>query len=308
MSEIKYDGGDMLFDTPFLKVVKNNFYDEGSFFTISFALLNNKSCKNFFKTIYDIEEYNCIMIQQESENWFGKKIPLNVLYKKHIQPWEINRNGDIVITFKVAYDNDNMEDFRNLQVDDVISLRLHYKNLSIYQSNFFSNWMLLTFKNEDEDNIDFYTVEEPVSETVEQVNETVEPVNEDVVEPVNETVEHVNEEVIEPVSEAVEESVNEEVEKVDEEVVEPVNETVEKSVNEEVEELDLTTNPIDDQINNLVDEAIEKVMNEKPIKENTKMVVYDSKAKKKKKIKYRKNLKTDKIYRRKRVLIKIPKQ
>jgi len=73
MSDIKYDGSDMTFDTPFLRVVKNNFYDEGSFFTISFALLNNKSCKNFFKTIYDIEEYNCIMIQQESENWFGKK-------------------------------------------------------------------------------------------------------------------------------------------------------------------------------------------------------------------------------------------
>ena len=143
-SNIIYNDSDMLLQSPFLKVIKNNFYEnnDNSFFIISFLLLNNQSCKNFFKTIYDIEDYNCNIIHKKSEKWFGKKIPLNVLYKKHVQPWNINRDGEIILNFKVNYSNDYLEDFRNIQINDVISLKLLLKNINIYQSSFYSNWII----------------------------------------------------------------------------------------------------------------------------------------------------------------------
>ena len=71
-TDIKYNNNDMFLQSPFLKVIENNFYEnnDNSFFTISFLLLNNKSCKNFFKTIYDIEDYTCNIIHKNSNKWF----------------------------------------------------------------------------------------------------------------------------------------------------------------------------------------------------------------------------------------------
>ena len=146
-SNIKYNNEDMIIQSPFLKVVKNNFYENNSnsFFTISFTLLNNKSCKNFFKTIYDIEDYNCNIIHQKSEEWFGKKIPLNILYKKHVQPWDINRDGEIVISFHLLKSKDK---WQIVDVDlDGISMRNNLRS-QVYKIISKNNYQELVLRME----------------------------------------------------------------------------------------------------------------------------------------------------------------
>ena len=302
-TDIKYNKQNMYLQSPFLKVIKNNFYEnnDNSFFTISFLLLNNQNSKSFFKTIYDIEDYNCNIIHQNSKKWFGKNIPLNVLYKKHSQPWDINRNGEIILNFKINYSNDDLEDFRNIKDNDIISLKLLFKNINIYQSSFYSNWIIETFKNEDEDNIDFYS-DNDLDYSLDNINLQTDKENEPLINRNNQP-------------ESIEENHNNQPESI-EENHNNQPESIEENHNNQPESIEENHNNQPESIeenHNNQPESIEENHNNEPEsiedrREGTEPLLnYIENTRKKKKVKYKYNSKTSKIYRKKRVLIKIPK-
>lgn len=314
---IKYNKQNMYLQSPFLKVVKNNFYENNnnSFFTISFLLLNNQKSKNFFKTIYDIEDYNCNIIYQNSKKWFEKNIPLNVLYKKHVQPWDINRNGQIILNFKIDYLNDNLEDFRNIRENDIISLKLLFKNINIYQSSFYSNWIIETFKNENEDDIDFYS-DDDLEYSLNESNQNTDNItkeNEQLEENIEliENTEHEEKEPLKNHHEKAEPLEEKEPLKNRREGEEPLEEKEPlKNRSEGAESLE-EKEPLKNHREGA--EPLEENLHKEtePLKNRREgaepLLNYIENTKKNKKVKYKNNSRTSKIYRKKRILIKIPR-
>jgi len=162
-SKITNNGGDFHIKTPYITVKD---VVDGD---VLFMLNNDIESKEFFQLIYDIEERVLLNVEGNSENWFKKKIPSDVLYKNQIKPWILDRNGDIVM--KISLDASVNE----LKSGDNVSLNLLLDGIGFNGKIFGSNWKCISYvlfddnyKFFDESSDNLFTVEDDVVEQPQQ--------------------------------------------------------------------------------------------------------------------------------------------
>lgn len=129
-------------DTPYLKIMDVVFRKNSS--VIKFKI--NEDTRDLFQSIYDIEEFLLLGVEENSEKWFNKKLTVEVLYKNQIKPWSIDRNGDIIMKMSIR----NNREFRKIKADDYLSLTLHLEGIHFNSKTFTSSWKCIEYKSFDD--------------------------------------------------------------------------------------------------------------------------------------------------------------
>ena len=91
-SRVVYENNEKItLDTPYLKVMDVVFRKNSS--VIIFKI--NEDTRDLFQSIYDIEEFLLLGVEENSEKWFKKKLTVDVLYKnlnyKEVRPSLLNK-------------------------------------------------------------------------------------------------------------------------------------------------------------------------------------------------------------------------
>lgn len=139
-------------DTPYLKVMDVVFRKNSS--VIMFKI--NEDTRDLFQSIYDIEEFLLLGVEENSEKWFNKKLTVEVLYKNQIKPWSIDRNGDIIMKMSIR----NNREFRKIKADDYLSLTLHLEGIHFNSKTFTSSWKCIEYKSFDDNYNLFQNIED----------------------------------------------------------------------------------------------------------------------------------------------------
>lgn len=139
-------------ETPYLKVLDVVFRKNSS--VISFKI--NEDTRDLFQSIYDIEEFLLLGVEENSEKWFKKKLTVDVLYKNQIKPWSIDRNGDIIMKMSIR----NNREFRKIKGDDYLSLTIHLEGIHFNSKTFASSWKCIDYKSFDDNYNLFENLEE----------------------------------------------------------------------------------------------------------------------------------------------------
>jgi hypothetical protein len=139
-------------DTPYLKIMDVVFRKNSS--VIKFKI--NEDTRDLFQSIYDIEEFLLLGVEENSEKWFNKKLTVEVLYKNQIKPWSIDRNGDIIMKMSIR----NNREFRKIKADDYLSLTLHLEGIHFNSKTFTSSWKCIEYKSFDDNYNLFQNIED----------------------------------------------------------------------------------------------------------------------------------------------------
>jgi len=129
--------------TPYLKIISISLES----YEILCGLNNDDDSKNFFQNIYDIEEFILLTTENNSYEWFNKKIKPNILYENQIKPWIINRNGDIYL--KINIEKSVIKEFSNINNEDNLSLTISLKGIKFNSNMFGSVWTCSNYKSFD---------------------------------------------------------------------------------------------------------------------------------------------------------------
>ena len=151
-SKISYGGDKYTIDTPYVKIKQITFIPNSS--TVVFKI--TEETRDFFQSIYDIEEFLLLNVEKNSEKWFNKKLTVDVLYKNQIKPWNIDRNGDILLEVNIR----NNREFRKIQNGDFLSLTLHLEGIQFNSKTFGSSWKCIDYKSFDENCNLFQNIDE----------------------------------------------------------------------------------------------------------------------------------------------------
>ena len=152
-SRVVYENNEKItLDTPYLKVMDVVFRKNSS--VIIFKI--NEDTRDLFQSIYDIEEFLLLGVEENSEKWFKKKLTVDVLYKNQIKPWSIDRNGDIIMKMSIR----NNREFRKIKEDDYLSLTLHLEGIHFNSKTFASSWKCIEYKSFDDNYNLFENLEE----------------------------------------------------------------------------------------------------------------------------------------------------
>jgi hypothetical protein len=159
----------------FSKIINNeqDFYIKTPYITVKdivdgdvlFMLNKEVESKNYFQHIYDIEERILLNVESNSQNWFKKKIPSEILYKNQTKPWILDRNGDIVM--KIPLDS-NVD---KLKTGDNVSLNLLLDGVGFNGKIFGSDWKCVSYELFD-DNYKFFDESSDNLFTIEETNIT----------------------------------------------------------------------------------------------------------------------------------------
>ena len=263
----KYDSQNVFIQTPRLKcnqIIKTDI-------RCALELEFDKSHGEFYEYITSIDDYSIIQIQKNSKQWFGKKIPLDIVEEFYKTPVKVARKNKPP-SFKikvplskglpmcVIYNKLNKEiEFNRIKCGTKTLCVLKFIGLKFLKQQVICEWLPIQIKS--------YEITPPIknkiylikdnlltdderheltksSESTESVQEvTTELVQEESLESVQEvTTEPVQEESLEPVQEDTTEPVQEDTtELVQEESLEPVQEVTTELVQE------VTTEPVQEE-------------------------------------------------------------
>ena len=152
-SKVNLNNNKIIIETPFLQVKENcnNKNSSKSYYYLNLYLLNNNVDKDYFQFLYDLEEFNLNIVKENSVNWFGVDIPIDKLYKNQIKPWEIDREGNIILKIKVKKGINSNTSFDNIKKGDIISLRMLFDGINFGNKKFKTNWVAESYSAEDYD-------------------------------------------------------------------------------------------------------------------------------------------------------------
>ena len=253
---LNYNNEDIYIKTPPLTNLTDiKTIDNKSVFELSF----DESNKSFYEFLTTFDDHNILNIHKNSETWFNKEFPLDVVEDfftssvKHKSNPKLklklyNTKNTNLNTFLI-YDKDN-KIISSLNKGCKLICILKFNGLKFLSQQVISEWLPIQIKTDYisenntflisdnlsvNDNVDS-NAEQVMSDSKENLEPDVEPVVESASEPVVESAsEPVAEPVVEPVSEPVYEPVAEPVVEPDvEPVVEPVAEPVVETIKEKL--------------------------------------------------------------------------
>ena len=134
----------LIFKTPQLivkKVIKKS--DSNKYID----LIINDKIKSFFEFIANIDDNNMLNIYNNSNRWFKKNIPLDVLDDFHNPAMRMNKNGNAI--FRTRYTNDKLD---NLTKGDIAIFTIKLDSIKLYRREFRTQWLLTDY---DTDNVNY---------------------------------------------------------------------------------------------------------------------------------------------------------
>jgi len=283
-SKIVYDSNKFIINTPYLKIESVTFTKNQS--EVSFKI--TEDLRDFFQKIYDIEEFVLTSVEKYSAQWFNKKLSIDILYKNQIKPWIIDRNGNIILKVKIR----NNREFRKIQKEDYLALKIHLEGISFDSKTFSSSWKCIDYSAYDENCNLFNNLEEEnlfsISLNENNVNEKEEKLEGEIIENTKKEEEVKKEENLFSIS-LNESNDNEKEEKLEGEIIENTKKDDEVLTNEidtmeKIEENNIENNIINESV--IHEEINVKTINEKKKKKNRlkkktkkKRIIYANKVK-----------------------------
>jgi hypothetical protein len=110
-------------------------------------LIINEKNKPFFEFIANIDDHNMLNIYNNSNRWFKKNIPLDILDDFHNPVMKMNKNGNAI--FRTRFTNNKLDE---LKKGDVIIFIIKLDSIKLYRKEFTTQWVLIDFET---DNIDY---------------------------------------------------------------------------------------------------------------------------------------------------------
>ena len=102
--------------------------------------------KKFFEFIANIDDHNMLNIYNNSDLWFNKTIPLNILDEFHRPVLKIKKSGNAI--FRTSFIDNELD---NLEKGDSGYFTIKLDSLKLYKREFMTNWIVNKFEKPDMD-------------------------------------------------------------------------------------------------------------------------------------------------------------
>jgi hypothetical protein len=110
-------------------------------------LIIDEKNKSFFEFIANIDDHNMLNIYNNSNRWFKKNIPLDILDDFHNPVMKMTKKGNAI--FRTQYTDDKLDE---LQKGDIAEFSIKLDSIKLYRKEFTTQWILLDFNT---DNVEY---------------------------------------------------------------------------------------------------------------------------------------------------------
>jgi len=110
-------------------------------------LIIDEKNKSFFEFIANIDDHNMLNIYNNSNRWFKKNIPLDILDDFHNPVMKMTKKGNAI--FRTQYTDDKLDE---LKKGDIAEFSIKLDSVKLYRKEFTTQWVLLDYNT---DNVDY---------------------------------------------------------------------------------------------------------------------------------------------------------
>ena len=110
-------------------------------------LIIDEKNKSFFEFIANIDDHNMLNIYNNSNRWFKKNIPLDILDDFHNPVMKMTKKGNAI--FRTQYTDDKLDE---LKKGDIAEFSIKLDSVKLYRKEFTTQWVLLDYNT---DNVEY---------------------------------------------------------------------------------------------------------------------------------------------------------
>tara|TARA_Y100001958_G_C21213153_1_gene538708 strand:- start:106 stop:996 length:891 start_codon:yes stop_codon:yes gene_type:complete len=110
-------------------------------------LIIDEKNKSFFEFIANIDDHNMLNIYNNSNRWFKKNIPLDILDDFHNPVMKMTKKGNAI--FRTQYTDDKLDEIKQ---GDIAEFTIKLDSIKLYRKEFTTQWVLL---DHNTDNVEY---------------------------------------------------------------------------------------------------------------------------------------------------------